>query len=124
MNKTRIIYWASTAIVSLMMLFTGFSYLTNEEMKQAFVQIGFPSFFRIELAVAKLVGGVLLLVPAVKGFAKQFVYVGFMIVLASAFLTHLAIGDTVSHSIMPLLFLGILIVSYVYYGKLAKPVTV
>ncbi len=123
MNKTKIVYWVSTAIVAVIMMFSGFSCLASEEMKQAFGQIGFPAFFRIELGVAKLMGAVLLLVPAVKGFAKQFVYAGFMIVLASAFITHVAIGDTVMNSAKPLVFLGILAVSYVYYGKLAKPAT-
>lgn len=117
MRKNKIIFWVSTAIVAALMLFTGFSYLTNEETKQAFVHAGFPAYFRIELAVAKLVGGVLLLIPAVKGFAKQFVYAGFMIVFVSAFVTHLSIGDTVASSMLPLVFLGVLIVSYVYYKK-------
>ena len=36
MNKNKIIYWTTTGIISAMMLFSAFSYLSNPDMKLAF----------------------------------------------------------------------------------------
>ena len=118
MKKNKIIYWTVTGIVGAMMLFTAFNYLTNEEMKGAFVHLGFPSYFRIELAMAKIIGAIVLLIPALPERIKDAAYVGFGIVFISAFIAHLSSGDPIGVAIMPLIFLGILSVSYIYRNKI------
>lgn len=117
MKKNKIIFYATTIVVSGMMLFSAYMYLTNPAMTEAFHHIGFPDFFRVELAIAKILGAIALLVPMVLKAIKVFAYVGFAITFISAFIAHLAIGDT-SGAFMPVLFLGILGVSYLYYNKL------
>lgn len=117
MQKNKIIYWTTTAIVSLMMLFSAYSYLTNEEMKNAFVHLGFPNYFRVELAIAKILGAFVLLIPVITKRIKEFAYAGFFIVFVSAFIAHLSSGDSISVAIMPISFLVILLVSYIYYQK-------
>jgi hypothetical protein len=46
-----ILYWGSTALISLMMLFSAFNYFTSPDMKAAFTHLGFPviSGFNLEL---------------------------------------------------------------------------
>ncbi len=111
-------YWVSTALISVMMVFSGFSYLTNEEIKTAFAHIGFPGFFRIELGAAKILGALTLMIPFMPARIKQFAYFGFVVTFVSAFVAHVSIGDTPAHSAMPLAFLVILGVSYFYHEKL------
>ncbi|MCE5331613.1 MAG: DoxX family protein [Bacteroidales bacterium] len=120
MKKDTIIFWISTGIVSVMMLFSAFNYLTNEEMKGAFVHLGFPSYFRIELAVAKILGAIVLLLPMAPNRLKEFAYFGFAITFVSAFIAHLSSGDPFSVACMPLVFLVILAVSYLYFHKTRK----
>jgi len=117
MKKNKIIYWTSTAIVAGMMLFSGFSYLTNEEMKGAFVHLGFPSYLRVELATAKILGAMALIIPAIPFTIKQFAYFGFAITFISAFLAHVSVRDSANYAVMPLIFLVILAVSYFYNQK-------
>ncbi len=117
MKKNMIIYWTSTAIVAGMMLFSGFSYLTNEEMKGAFVHLGFPSYLRVELATAKILGALVLIFPMIPSTIKQFAYFGFAITFVSAFLAHVSVGDSANRAAMPLIFLAILGVSYFYNQK-------
>ena len=62
MKANKITYWVSTAIIALMMLYSAAMYLTKPEMKQGFVHLGFPDYFRIELATLKILGAVLLIV--------------------------------------------------------------
>ncbi len=119
MKKETIIYWVTTGLFSAMMLFSGFLYFTNPDMKAAFAHTGFPDFFRVELGVAKLLGAAALLIPMVPAVVKNFSYAGFAIVLVSAAFAHFSIGDPISEVIPPLVALAILAVSYTYSGKLA-----
>lgn len=114
MKTIRIIYWASTGIIAAMMLFSGISYLTNEELKAAISGLGFPDFFRVELAVAKIIGALVLVIPTLPLVVRQFAYFGFALTFLSAFLAHISVNDPVSATVAPIVFLGILAVSYVY----------
>jgi len=116
-KKDKIIFWITTGIVSVMMLFSAFNYFTNEEIKGAFVHLGFPSYFRIELGVAKVLGAIALLLPIIPNRFKEFAYVGFTITFISAFIAHLSSGDPVSVAVAPVVFLVILVVSYIFFNK-------
>jgi len=85
-------YWTVTGLFCLQMGFTAYAQLTLPQVAQAFTHLGFPSYFRIELSCAKLLGVLLLLVP-VPARLKEWVYAGFAINLASAVIAHLSVGD-------------------------------
>ncbi|MDT3403387.1 DoxX family protein [Mucilaginibacter terrae] len=112
----KITYWIATGIIALMMIYSAYAYVTQPAMAQAFQHIGFPAYFRIELAVAKLIGAVVLLAP-VSARLKEWAYAGFAFTFISAFIAHSASCDQVSIRIMPLVFLIILAVSYFTYHK-------
>ena|SRR6266700_655575 len=117
MKTLKIVYRISTAIVAIMMIYAAWSYLTNDQVKQAFIHLGFPGYFRIELAVAKMIGAIALLAPFKKRI-KEWAYAGFAIVFISALIAHLSSGDPASVYIMPVIFLFILLVSYLSYLKI------
>lgn len=120
-KKNKIIYWISTAIISFMMIYSAYGYFTSEEMKSAFTHLGFPGYFRIELGVFKILGALAIILPFVHAKIKLIAYFGFALTFVSAFIAHSTVGDPVSVAIMPLIFLIILIVSYIFYTKrLAK----
>ncbi|MCZ4223668.1 DoxX family protein [Pedobacter rhodius] len=112
----KIIYWISTVLISLMMIFSAYSYFTNAEVKNGFKHLGFPDYFRIELAVAKILGAIILLVP-VKYQLKEWAYAGFAITFISAFIAHTASGDPIANRVGPIVFLLILVLSYYTYHK-------
>lgn len=114
MNKNKIIYWTTTGIISAMMLFSAFGYLNNPDMKTAFVHLGFPDYFRIELAVLKVLGAFALLLPIVSDKIKLLAYFGFALTFVSASIAHSASGDPISAVITPLVILLILGVSYIF----------
>lgn len=117
MKKHNIIFWTTTGIFSIMMLFSAFNYVTNAEVTKAFHHLGFPDYFRIELAVAKALGALALILPFVPRPVKLFAYVGFSINLLSAAIAHYASGDPFSATLAPVLFLGILVASYISYNR-------
>ena len=116
MKKDEIIYWTATGIVAAIMLWSAFNFSLNKEMRGAFAHFGLPDWFRIELTVAKILGALALVIPTIPNRIKEFAYSGFAITLISAVIAHSSSGDGIS-SLDPLLFLGILIVSYFYYYK-------
>ena len=120
MKVFKITYWATTAVFSLMMAFSAYAYVTQPDVKQGFVHLGFPDYFRVELAVAKLLGAVVLLAPVATRF-KEWAYAGFGIVLVSAFIAHTAAGDPLSMRIGPLVALALLLASYFTWHKKQQP---
>lgn len=87
-----IAFWTVTALFCLQIGFTAYAQLRLPQVAEAFVRLGFPGYFRVELAWAKLLGVVLLLVP-VPARLKEWAYAGFFITLVSALIAHLAIGE-------------------------------
>ena len=91
MRKT-IAYWIVTALFCLQIGFTAYAQLRLPVVAEAFTHLGFPAYFRVELALAKLLGVVLLLAP-VPARLKEWAYAGFAITLVSALIAHFAVGD-------------------------------
>jgi hypothetical protein len=114
----KIIYWATTGIIMAMILFSAFGYFTNPDMKAAFVHLGFPDYFRIELGILKVLGAFILILPMVSNKIKSFAYFGFALTFISAFIAHIASGDPISVAIMPIIFLIILAVSSLFSHKI------
>jgi hypothetical protein len=85
-------FWTVTALFSLQIVFTAYAQLSLPQVAEAFTQLGFPAYFRVELALAKLLGVVLLLAP-VPARLKEWAYAGFAITLGSALIAHFAVGD-------------------------------
>ncbi len=85
-------FWIVTALFCLQSGFTAYAQLRLPQVAEAFNHLGFPAYFRVELAWAKLLGVVLLLAPA-PARLKEWAYAGFAINLGSALIAHLAVGD-------------------------------
>jgi hypothetical protein len=87
-----ITYWIVTVLFCLQMSFTAYAQLRLPQVAEAFIHLGFPAYFRVELAWAKFLGVLLLLVP-VPSRLKEWAYAGFAINIVSALIAHLAVGD-------------------------------
>ena len=117
LKRDKTIYWIATGIVCSVMVFSAVNFnLKNSlgPMKGAFVHLGFPDYFRIELTVAKILGVLALLIPGIPRTIKDFAYAGFAITLISASIAHFSSGDSLMFVVDPLLFLTALAVSYFY----------
>lgn len=118
MKIKRIFFWTSTATFSLWMLGNAFAYLTSDQAKILCKHFGFPDYFRVELASAKILGVIVLLFPVFEGRLKEWVYSGFTITIISGFIAHIYSGDSFKSSAAALLALVILIISYYTYQHL------
>lgn len=115
MKSVKIIYYITTGLISLAMAFSTFAYLSNPALKEAFQHLGFPGYFRIELAIAKGLAAIALWLPF--RLVKETAYIGLSISFVSAFIAHTVVGDPIFNIVYPLFVLAILVVSYVTNQK-------
>jgi hypothetical protein len=88
-------YWIATSLFALQMGFTAYAQLRIPQVAEAFTHLGFPGYFRVELSWLKLVGILVLLLPAPDRL-KEWAYAGFAITLGSALIAHVSVGDDAS----------------------------
>ncbi len=114
MNKNRIIYFAATGLLSLMMLFSAGMYIFNyAEVSALFNNLGYPSYIVYPLAVAKLLGLTAIWINYSKTL-KEWAYAGFFFNFLLALSAHINAGDgEFAPALVALVLLG---VSY-YFGK-------
>jgi hypothetical protein len=125
-RRERLIYLITTGLVLAVMVFSIINFIFNDHFpfpngpEGAFVHLGFPTYFKVELTLAKILGVLALVIPAVPFKVKEFAYFGFAITLASASISHFGRGDaslSVLFVIDPLIFLGLLTISYFYFER-------
>jgi len=107
----KITYYIATGLISIAMAFSTYAYLTKPELKEAFQHLGFPDYFRIELALAKLLAAIALWIPI--RLVRETAYIGLSISFVSAVIAHIAVHDSVGHILYPVFVLAILILSYI-----------
>ena len=118
LKKATIIYWIFTTVF---VLFEGVGslFFNAQPAVVAMHHLGFPDYFRVELGIGKIIGGILLIVPAIPARFKEWAYVGFGISCISAFIANLAV-DGPALAWFPVLVFAILVVSYTCYHKIKK----
>ncbi len=93
MNLMKIVYYASTVLMSLLFLFSAGMYLFNyDEIKGVFSLLGFPTWIVYPLAIAKIAGVVAVWVRKPK-FLMEWAYAGFLFDVLLAAGAHIAVGD-------------------------------
>ncbi len=117
MKKTKIIYWIFTGLLAALMLSSCIpEILSTPDSIKFMVQLGYPKYLNPFLGVAKLLGVIGILVP---GFPKikEWAYARLAFDLIGATYSIIAIGTPASQWIFMLVFILLLVVSYVYYHK-------
>ena len=115
MKKTNIIYWVSTTIIFLMEgVIPAFTSQT-ELAKEGISHLGYPLYFSNALVVFKVVGAIGLMISQIPKRIKEWIYAGFAFDFIFASISHFAVDGIDFQSFFPLLFLGILFISYIYY---------
>lgn len=118
MKKETIIFWTATTIIAL---FEGvMPALTSqtELAKEGIRHLGYPEYFGNALVVFKVLGVLALVVPQIPKRVKEWAYAGFTFNFIFASISHGVVDGINVQTFFPMLVLGILAVSYVYYHKL------
>jgi DoxX-like family len=123
MKKNKIIFWIATGIIALfegvMPAFTS----QTELAKQGIRHLGYPEYFGNALVVFKVLGVLALIIPQIPKRIKEWAYAGFAFDFLFASISYFAVEGVVFLSFFPFIFLGILIVSYIYFHKINNSLT-
>jgi hypothetical protein len=120
-KTSTIIFWITTTIIFLMEGVMPALTSQTKLAKDGIAQLGYPEYFGTMLAVFKVGGALALMIPQVPNRVKEWAYAGFAIDFICAFVSTGVVKGFTGLAFFPLVFLVILIVSYVQYDKLRKP---
>ncbi|QTE35273.1 DoxX family protein [Mucilaginibacter sp. P25] len=121
MQKEKRIYWIVIIIAMALIVLPSY-FAPKAYLIESIHRLGFPVYFGLELDICKIVGAIIILIPAVPVMFKEWAYVAFGILLLSASLGHW-LADGPAKGTAPLIPFAILCVSYYYFRKLNYPVT-
>lgn len=112
MKRDKIIYYITTGILTVIMLFSVSMYVfNNEAVQEMFTGFGYPTYIIYPLATAKLLGLFAIWNPNFK-ILKDWAYAGFFFNFILAFFAHYMIKD--GGQTVALVALVSLIISYIY----------
>ncbi|MFC2185750.1 DoxX family protein [Fulvivirgaceae bacterium LMO-SS25] len=118
MKKEKIIFWTATILIAL---FEGIMPLLTSQTdmaKEGISHLGYPMYFGNALVVFKVLGVLALIIPKVPIRLKEWAYAGFTFTFLMATISHISVDGFNALSLFPLLILGILALSYIYFHKL------
>lgn len=120
MKKNKIIFWVSTIII---VLWEGVMPLSTILLKPEYATVGtrplgYPDYFAYALIICKALGVLAIAYPKTPGRLKEWAYAGLTFNLIFAFISHACVDKNIGYMLMPLVVLGILVISYTYNRKL------
>ncbi len=118
MKKVNILYWVFTGLYAAFIIVSSIPNVISSASSVDMIvkQMGYPAYFLPFIGVAKILGGIALLVP---GFPriKEWAYAGLMFDLIAAIYSFIALGLPLSNWFPMLLFMLVLGASYFFYHK-------
>jgi len=118
MKRDQVIYYGSTGLLTLLMLFSAGMYiLNNEAVQEMFISFGYPTYIIYPLAIAKLLGVFAIWNPKFNAL-KEWAYAGFFFDFVLAFFAHKMIND--GEEFGAIMALVLVIVSYIFSKRINK----
>ena len=120
MKRNNIIFWTATTIIALMEAVMPIStwIFAPEYMTFGTKALFYPDYFAYTLVIAKILGVIAITYPRTPQLIKEWAYAGLAFSLIFAFISHACVDKNIGYMIMPLAFLGVLAVSYIYNKKI------
>lgn len=121
MKKNKIIFWTATIIIALweaVMPLVCWLF-APEYMTVGTDTLHYPAYFGYSLVIAKILGVIAVTYPKTPKVLKEWAYAGLSFTLIFAFISHACVDRNMGYMMMPLAFLAILFVSYLYKDKIS-----
>ena len=116
MKTQKIIYWIATVLMCGMFLFSAGMYFANTEMVKGFFEsYNYPTYIVIPLAIAKILGVIMVLWRRSK-WLTEWAYAGFFYDIVLAFFAHQQKAEDVTTTLIVMI---LVLVSY-FFGKIVR----
>lgn len=119
LKTMKIIYWVTTLSLSIFLLWSTFSYLFHKNTIEGITALGFPDYFRVQLAVLKFLAVAILLTPWIPLYIKEWAYVGIGLFILTAIVAHAAHKDPLIINFINVILMSLTIISRNYLYKIA-----
>lgn len=122
MKKNKIIFWIATVILILWegVMPLGTILFAPEYVNAGTKPLGYPDYFAYTLIFCKVLGVIAISYSKTPAKLKEWAYAGLSFNLIFAFISHAYVDQNIGFMLMPLVFLGILAVSYIYNNKITS----
>jgi hypothetical protein len=118
MKRDRVVYYGSTGLLTLLMLFSVGMYIFNHDtVKEMFTSFGYPTYIIYPLAMAKLLGVSAIWNSKYK-ILKEWAYAGFFFDFVLAFFAHKMVSD--GEETGAVLALVLLLISYAFSKRIKR----
>jgi uncharacterized membrane protein YphA (DoxX/SURF4 family) len=112
MKTIKLGYWIPTVLLALALLGGGISQLSGApEVAASMAHLGYPPYMSTLIGIWKVLGALAILAPGLPRL-KEWAYAGIFFNMTGATFSHLASGDSLGESIIPLVLAGIALVSW------------
>ncbi|MGG6231021.1 DoxX family protein [Tenacibaculum sp. SDUM215027] len=118
MKTNKTIFWITTIIIVLFEGLMPALFSQTELAKEGIKHLGYPQYFGNALVIFKILGALVLIIPKLHKTIKEWAYAGFSFVFLFAAISHAAIDGLTLNSFLPIIALGILVLSYINYHKI------
>lgn len=120
MKKNKIIFWIATVILVLWegVMPLGTLLFMPQYVNAGTKPLGYPDYFANTLIICKVLGVMAIAYPKTPAAVKEWAYAGLAFNLVFAFISHACVDKNAGFMILPLAFLVILAVSYLYGKKI------
>lgn len=121
MKRTKTLYWIFTILFAGLMVFSSIGQVMASKDGIAFMDhLGYPDYFSPFIGWLKILGVVAILIPGYPRI-KEWAYAGLFFDLLGAVYSMVAVDGFQLPMLSMLIWIGIGILSYVYYRKTLKP---
>jgi hypothetical protein len=114
----KAIYWSTTIPLMTFLCWSAYTYIFSQSTIEAIKELGLPDYMRVELAVLKVVGVLIILIPQVSLQVKEWAYAGVGLFFVTAIIAHAVHKDPIIINLINVVLIGLLITSYIYMHKL------
>ncbi|MGK0386700.1 MAG: hypothetical protein ACI849_001318 [Patiriisocius sp.] len=116
MKVRAITYWIATILMCALFLYSAGMYFTETEMVKGFFEsFKYPTYLVIPLAIAKVLGVIMVLWRA-SSWLTEWAYAGFFFDVVFAFFAHQKAGDDVTLTLVALI---LILISY-FFSKVVR----
>ena len=122
MNRktNNIIFWVTTSLIAIFEGIVPVLTFRTELAKEGIRHLGYPGYFGVMIVGFRICGVIALIFPQIPTRVKEWAYAGFAIEFLSASISNMAVDGLTFNSIMPLIVMAILLLSYFSFHKKLK----
>lgn len=122
MKKNKIIFWVATLFIVIWegIMPLGTLLFAPEYINAGTKPLGYPDYFAYSLIICKVLGVIAITLPRFPVKLREWAYAGLTFNLIFAFISHACVDKNITYMLMPIIVLGILMLSYVYGRKIAR----